>query len=498
MRRLLAMAATAVLAACAQVPPSPQVAAPSGEAPRMVLDADIQSRIARADAARVGRNILRLADFGTRHTCSGHPAPDRGVDAARDFILATFDAIAPGDVRTALDRFTRSTCPGNATYNVVAWLPGTTHPERVIVVGGHYDSRTYDVNDAVSDAPGANDSGSQSALVMEVATLLGARMAGNAGPRAAADGFEDTLMFVTFSAEEQGGGAASLAANIARYVPDAEVVAMLNSDIVGGDNTVNTVDDLRRFRLYAAGAPREVKGPDGTPDNTSPARALMRYVQTWGGAYVPSMKMVPELRQDRPGRGSDHISFLAMGAPAVRFIETVECSSSRPDLSTPYPPAAYPPSCLDNHTAHQHSPFDRFEYVTPEYTTRLAQVVAATAASLARAPAEPRDVRVERTMADGLTLSWHEPATGAPATYVIAARSITENFYRRRVTIDGAATRTMTPADSLGVAPGDSFFVSIAAVDAAGHESLFAFPEWRCDVDACAVPGTALQFKAVR
>jgi len=97
-----------------------------------------------------------------------------------------------------------------------------------------------------------------------------------------------------------------------------------------------------------------------------------------------------------------------------------------------------------------------------------------------------------------LTLSWREPETGFPAKYVIAARSITENFYRKRVTIDGDATGAVTSAADVGVAPGDSFFLSIAAVDAAGHESLFAFPEWRCDTHACAVPATALQFKAVQ
>ena len=42
----------------------------------------------------------------------------------------------------------------------------------MVIVQGHIDSRVSDVMDAISDAPGANDDGSGSALVLEAARVL--------------------------------------------------------------------------------------------------------------------------------------------------------------------------------------------------------------------------------------------------------------------------------------------------------------------------------------
>jgi hypothetical protein len=54
-----------------------------------------------------------------------------------------------------------------------------------------------------------------------------------------------------------------------------------------------------------------------------------------------------------------------------------------------------------------------------------------------------------------------------------------------------ARSRKLAAAD-LGLAGSAALFVAVAAVDAPGHESLFAYPEQRCDANACAVPPAAL------
>jgi hypothetical protein len=79
---------------------------------------------------------------------------------------------------------------------------GQWHPNRLIVIGGHYDSRTTNNLDGVSPAPGANDSGSQTALVLEAARV----MAGHV--------FDATVVFADWSGEEQGllGSAAFVSA----------------------------------------------------------------------------------------------------------------------------------------------------------------------------------------------------------------------------------------------------------------------------------------------
>src|SRR6185295_679328 len=87
--------------------------------------------------------------------------------------------------------------------NVVAVLPGTV-PRRIYVTG-HYDSvarRTdgqggasgFDWARADNDAPGANDDGSGTTVVLEAARALA-----SSGVE-----FEATLVFVAFAGEEQG------------------------------------------------------------------------------------------------------------------------------------------------------------------------------------------------------------------------------------------------------------------------------------------------------
>ncbi len=53
--------------------------------------------------------------------------------------------------------------------DVLAIKPGTMGWDHVIIIAGHIDSRVSDVMDSTQDAPGANDDGSGSALVIEAA-----------------------------------------------------------------------------------------------------------------------------------------------------------------------------------------------------------------------------------------------------------------------------------------------------------------------------------------
>ena len=49
-----------------------------------------------------------------------------------------------------------------------------------------------------------------------------------------------------------------------------------------------------------------------------------------------------------------------------------------------------------------------------------------------------------------------------------------------RVSIPSTAGAAVVSPAVLGITGGEPFFVSVAAVDAEGHESLFAYPEYRC------------------
>src|SRR5215831_10089062 len=327
----------------------------------VTTDPEISTIISQVDSNRILNTATTLQNFGTRQSCSTQLAGSgQGVTAARDFLFSQYSAI-PG-LQVRLDPFVHPRCPNLPTFNVIAWLPGNT-PDRLVIIGGHYDSRTTHVLDNSSPAPGGNDAGAQTGVVLELARVL------------AGHHFDATIVFMSFSGEEEGLiGSSSIAANLTRYFPSPHVIAMLNTDIPGGDSSANTAADLQNFRLYSSGIPRErfSTDPDGTTDNTSANRGVMRYVGTWGGAYVPSLNMVPELREDRPGRASDHVSFINNGIPAVRLMERFECSPSPVDnscggpLPCP-PPAQLPPFCKDTSfiTTHQHSPNDLVQFIPP-------------------------------------------------------------------------------------------------------------------------------------
>jgi len=455
----------------------------------VTTDPEIGAILTNINPTNIFNTAQAMQNFRTRQACSDQPEPGHGVTAARDYLFAHYSAI-PG-LQVRLDPFVHASCPTAPTFNVIAWLPGR-YPNRLVIIGGHYDSRTTNVFDTTSDAPGGNDAGGQTGVVLELARVL-------AGNR-----YDATLVFISFSGEEQGlFGSASIAANLSRYFDEPHVIAMLNTDIPGGDSSSNTAADLQNFRLYSPGIPRERRStdPDGVTDNESPSRGVMRYVGVWGAAYVPTITMLPKLREDRPGRGSDHTSFISQAHPAVRFMETHECSPSPVDNSCggPFPcppPAEIPDFCKDTTfiTTHQHSPNDLVQYITPTYASRIAQVIASVAASLARAPGSPTEFNARGSATAGVRLTFEQPEEGRVDHYVVAARSINENFYRQRVVI--AHPGVFISPQTLGFNPGDGFYISVAAVDRQGHESLFAYPEVRCDPTTCAIPSYAFDVTA--
>ena len=78
---------------------------------------------------------------------------------------------------------------GYSGRNIVAEIRGTSHPERIWLVGGHFDA-TSEI--PYTRAPGADDNASGIAATLVIADILRSHR------------FSDTIRFVHFSAEEQG------------------------------------------------------------------------------------------------------------------------------------------------------------------------------------------------------------------------------------------------------------------------------------------------------
>jgi hypothetical protein len=129
-------------------------------------DADLQALLSQISSTNIEATITKLVSFGTRHTLSTHDDPERGVGAARDWLTEQFNAISgpsDGQMTVSWNSFIqqpgdneRILFPVNIT-SVVATLKGVEDPDRLYVIGGHYDNRNSDPLDYEGDAPGATD-----------------------------------------------------------------------------------------------------------------------------------------------------------------------------------------------------------------------------------------------------------------------------------------------------------------------------------------------------
>ena len=107
--------------------------------------------------------------------------------------------------------------------NVVGVLPGTTHPEEIVLFSAHYDHIGVKSGDHDSDEDiiynGADDDASGTSAVMNLADYYAEK--GNN---------KRTLMFATFSAEEIGGYGSQY---FSKQVNPESITAMINIEMIG-------------------------------------------------------------------------------------------------------------------------------------------------------------------------------------------------------------------------------------------------------------------------
>src|SRR6267142_1720147 len=274
----------------------------------------------------ITRIVRKLVSFGTRNTLSEQNDPNRGIGAARDWLLAEFQkAAAQSGGRMTVEKQTfeqakaaRVPQPTMLT-NIVATLKGS-QPEsmqRLYVVSGHYDSMCSSPTDAKCDAPGANDDASGTAAVLEMARVM------------AKYKFDATIVFMTVAGEEQGLLGSTYFAEQAKQ-KGVDVEAMFTNDIIGTSTSSDCLRDAHTVRVFSEGVPSNEKPEEATVrrgvggENDSAPRQLARFIKETGERYVPGMRVMMVYRRDRYLRGGDHIPFLERGFAAVRFTEPHE------------------------------------------------------------------------------------------------------------------------------------------------------------------------------
>ena len=400
----------------------------------LIGDPALAATIAEISAARIRETDSALVSFGTRHTMSDTLSNTRGIGAARRYLFARLSGYSKacgGCLRVEYDPALlemrgHPDHPMVNVVNVLAWLPGRD-TTRVLVMGGHYDSCVCARTDlgplarfeATQDAPGADDDGSGTSAVVELARVFSKRF-----PR----GLETSVIFVAYSGEEEGlYGSTHLAQRL--HAAGYKIVSAFTDDIVGNVVADDGTVDSTSVRIFGA-----------DPDN-GPSRELARYAWATGTIYNPGFRILPVFRLDRISRGGDHSPYVGLGDPGLRFTERLE------------------------NYKRQHLPTDDFAHVNFGYVANVAILNASVVGSLANAPGAPTAI-ARRDQASGGSkwlLAW-QPVTGA-SSYEVLFRRTTAPTYEK-IYQAGSGTSFLLP-DQL-----DDGWAAVRAVGANGHRSL--------------------------
>jgi hypothetical protein len=236
---------------CAVLAPAPARGSPTGALIGSQIDISLyQHYLEDLLYTHLGDN----RGFGAQH------------DPARANIVATLQSFGLSVVE---EPFVYNTV---TYYNVVATRLGTDAPSEIYIVGAHYDS---------VDNPGADDNGTGTALVMEVARVLSQHRT----PR--------TIRFVLFDREEQGRRG-SIAFNNTHL--GENMIMAVTADMVGHDSGAYGMD------IY------------GRTTSSTVVNGVGSAITTYGNGLNPFINLGNY-------SFSDHWSFEARGIPSCVIIE---------------------------------------------------------------------------------------------------------------------------------------------------------------------------------
>ncbi|HEX7401408.1 MAG TPA: M28 family peptidase [candidate division Zixibacteria bacterium] len=189
--------------------------------PSLEYSQDIDDLVNMVSSDSLRDWIQRLQKFYTRCTFTD------SIRFARQWIYDKFKSFGLEQVK--VDTFYYYNTVWNLgwhyVYNIRAVVPGTIYPERLIVVGAHYDSYGSGCfqGDPNNIAPGADDDASGTSAVMELARIIYAHP------------LKRTVIFIAFDSEEPWmDGSYSYVQDI--YNQGIDLDLMINLDMIGYTN----------------------------------------------------------------------------------------------------------------------------------------------------------------------------------------------------------------------------------------------------------------------
>jgi Zn-dependent M28 family amino/carboxypeptidase len=255
------------------ITPSRGFRSPSSPQTAIAVDPRVAALVAQVNQANIQNTVVQLSSYFTRR------ADSTQVQTAKNWIVAQLQAI-PGVAVTT------QTFSGSYAPNVIATITGTTHPERIIVLGAHYDS--INLGGSGLTAPGADDNATGSGGILEATRIL------------AQSDYENTIRLMFYCAEEFGlVGSDYDASQLASQ--GANVVAMLNMDMIGHLQAGDSFD------------------LDFASNDTN--ASLTQFCRDVTAAYVAGL---PTKLGVLTAGTSDHRSYHQAGFPAAFFFEDLD------------------------------------------------------------------------------------------------------------------------------------------------------------------------------
>jgi hypothetical protein len=206
--------------------------------------------------------------------------------------------------------------------NILAEKVGTLHPDRKVIICGHYDA----MPGGPVNAPAADDDGSGTCSVLEAARVL------------APFTFENTIVFALWDEEEQGKVGSAYYAGVAAANDDT-IAAVINMDAISYDGNG---DGLMRIHTRPVANSLAIKD-SALMVNTTYGLNLNIAINNPGATY------------------SDHASFWSEGYGAILVIEDFD----------------------NDGNPHYHTPTDLLQYMDLAYWQDLTRLSIGTTAVLA-------------------------------------------------------------------------------------------------------------------
>jgi hypothetical protein len=418
-----------------------------------IISADIQSGVSADSLASYVRTLAAFYNRQTNTVLNG--SANTGLNATNNWLLQKFQQFNANNNNSRLVTsklmFTASICSSSAVFSeVFAILPGSDLADKsVIVIEGHIDSRNSNSCDQSGPAPGVSDNATGSALVIEAARILSKYQ------------FKGTIVFLLTVGEEQGlyGGRA-----LANYLLQNNVAVrmVMNNDIAATTYCGNCSSSPSCTPGVIADASIRIFS-SGTGSTLTTSKQLARFVKLeYKEAILPitdyPMTINIMSTEDRVGRSSDHVPFRENGFAAIRMISQNENGNGSA--------CGVVHTIYDAETVLNIQGTDSVSNVDYDYLRRNCVINTNAVCMAAQSVTKPGSFSIPKSVSTN-KIKFTITDAGNAINYRITVRSNTDDW-------DSVYTVTgKTPTITILLNSNSKRYVSVAAVNASGIESLF-------------------------